>query len=447
MSDLGRSWPIKFGNGIGTLKLGTKIADFLNKTVDEGLPRAKVNIVSAAPEELFTVGTTIDLVDLGFLCHFHPKSEKLDLITCYDISKVSYDLKGLSFGRIQGQGAHASRTSIPTLEMVHKALGPSFPGKFIDNMVDSSTAPTHPYLLTLNGITFCFSTSQDKAASDGDISGFSCTLSRMYVYPEDLDRSEVTISPANLPVLSPGNIKNSVFINLMNSSRSSKTGGVASAASHLSFPAGGGNGNGNGSYQSITLGMSPQDVISILQSPDIVSNVEYPTSKSSSGPSGTSGCAHWRYHYLGLELFFSATHVLFRIICRNNLCPLADFCLFHRCPFFLKNGTCGGTLSLDKADVAPVETGVVPPVPPPSGKKKKGAAVAPPPADTAGNGEDCPTIVAFFDSWDVCLSRLQQWFNSQSAGEVVHSSSAVQSAPECSPYGPTRLYAYPEVSY
>lgn len=477
MSDL--VWPISFGSGVGIIKLGTNVADFINKTIAEGFPRSKVNIISAAPEELFTVGTSVDLVDLGILCHFHPKTEKLILIMCYDLTKVSYDLKGLAFGLHQGIARttsvlrnNSNSYLIPHLEMIHKALGPSFPGKFIDNLTDASikspnNSTTHPYLLTLNGISFLFSTFTQQLGGD------TCSLSKMFIYPVDMNieqagvsdyignigavdsKSNVIRSTKLSSALMPSQIKNNVLVNLVNSSVDSRN---EHPYSYLSFPSKG---------TVLQLGMSPQDVISILQSPDIVSTVEYPpsNSKTSSGGSGsgtgTSSCTHWRYHYLGLELFFSATHVLFRIVCRNNLCPHADFCLFHRCPFFLQLPSAGVVAAVENsADTAAASvsqyadteerggkedasTGVLSSSSSSNKKKKKEGTKLRSTAAVTDSHTDAD-MIAFFDSWEFCLSLLKKWFNSSE--EVVHESSAIRLAPDCSPYLPTKLFAYPEVS-
>ena len=150
------SWIIDFGHGVGPIRLGIKIADFVNKTIAEDFPRAKINITSAPAAELFTIGTTIDLLDFGILCHFHSKSEKLFMIICYDLTKLNFNLKGLLFGD------GVSKSAEPSLEMVHKALGPSFPGKFISNSTDPNLASTYPYLLSLNGVSLLFVTSKKK---------------------------------------------------------------------------------------------------------------------------------------------------------------------------------------------------------------------------------------------------------------------------------------------
>jgi hypothetical protein len=204
--------------------------------------------------------------------------------------------------------------------------------------------------------------------------------------------------------------------------------------SFLSFPAGSARGT-------LRLGMSPQDVISALQSPDVVSAVQYPAGRAGC----TSSCAQWRYHYLGLELFFSATHRLFRVICRNNLAPHADFCLFHRSAFLLRPAAAPGggasDASLSDADGAADGAKAMAPPAQTGSKKKKGAVTPPMPQTEASQAH---REAAFYDRWEVFLARLQQWFNA--GAEVVHASPAVQLAPECSPYLPTRLYAYPEVS-
>lgn len=456
-------WPILFGQGVGEVKLGVKLADFLNKVVPEEFPRLKVNVIAPSPMEMFSVGTSVDLIDFGILCTFHAKTEEMLLIKCYNFSKIGFNLKGLVFGaQIAPSGRHqgasvAATPVVPSLAMIQKALGPFFPGKFVGNSEVEGDSSGHPYLLTLNGISLLFSTSLSSPSSE-------CVLKEFFVYPAHLELEN------GLSLRNPPASVHHTFISLHRRDRNT----LDKARSFIVVP-----GN-NGDYHELRLGMSPQDIVSKIGSPDIASTVHAPADSpgpagATGGPSGIvypgAGCTCWKYHVLGVELFFSSTHTLFRAIVRTNLPVHADFCLFHRCPFIVLNGD---STSVDKVRTAlentsvseltvPSETKVTPPVPPTTGKKGK-VAVNPPSKpssacasmkNSSGSGKQqsvcggstgMPEALFYYDDWVNCLQRLKSWFNVDTGDGPIHDSAAVQLPPECSPFLPTKLFAYPELN-
>ena len=230
------AWPLHFAEGIGSIKLGVNVAEFINSSISENWPRIKVNVIAPAPQDMFHDGISVDLIDFGIMCYFHPKSQKTVLIDCYDLTKMRYNLKGYSFGKtiiddvsnemLNGNeqlpdqiGTERLPHRLPSLLTIQKALGPSFPGKHITTARGTNNlcvADSEFYLLPSNGIAFSFCLNQgnipkrdvgntadgahkvvNKVQGDAINGEMGCgsgereksvyTLARIYIHPLDLN--------------------------------------------------------------------------------------------------------------------------------------------------------------------------------------------------------------------------------------------------------------------
>ena len=166
---------IRFGVGLSDIPLGMQVSDFLSYLSKEW-PRLKVEIVAPVSSLLFEKDVIVDIKEIGIIFHFLPKSQRLYLIDIYDICKADFVLKGETFGKsFTSNGA-------TTFASLQKCLGPSFPGKFVDNT---------DYLLQLNGAALLFVIPDEfHHVIDGNSvlpeylpNSSSPALSRVYIFP------------------------------------------------------------------------------------------------------------------------------------------------------------------------------------------------------------------------------------------------------------------------
>ena len=80
-------WPIAFGSGIGIVQLGVSITKFMNVIVPEHFSRVKLNVITPPANEMFTIGTTIDLIDLV-------KEYNIDFVPILYVGKLCDFLNG-----------------------------------------------------------------------------------------------------------------------------------------------------------------------------------------------------------------------------------------------------------------------------------------------------------------------------------------------------------------
>lgn len=375
------SWLVAFGLGLGHIKLGISVNDFINELVSTNWPRTKMNIVTPEPSRLFEVGTSIDLIEFGIICHFQAKSDKLFLIDCYDLTKNIFLLKSFSFGE----------KSVPNLTAINKVLGPSFPvkkvnGGLVGNMKNSNSN-SDDYILSLSGVTFLFHDTKPNIAYTINSSETSrnsdLVLKNFYIHNIGLDIEECDTLDEYTMGTDVNSVHDSVLGIIKQTEKKKSNEGfrpidhltivhLRSISNSCTYPS-----NSNCSYISIHrrchpchsvvelddsftpmqekqlhLGTSPQDMMSSLGLPDDVIPIREAPNKFPGGdyvgisdigcdqrPTPiSSGCYCWKYYSLGLDLYFNdTTHKLFRISCFNNLSLHPDFCLHHRSYFYVVN--------------------------------------------------------------------------------------------------------------
>jgi hypothetical protein len=440
---------IVFGEGVGPFRLGMGISEAVS-VLSNDHHRLNFEINFPQPEKVLNEEIIISLLSWGIRLRFQPASQKLYLVDYYDISQRRFSIKGSVFGG----GGQAN--SPVTFEMLHKYLGPTLPGTIVEDEY---------FLCNFDGASFLFSIPSEhltemKSHPHLPVTfndGSSANLSRVFVYPIDLDIASLDAYPDVLAARVTVVLKNEL----------SPSGNVSV---FISAPPGG----GKGVCGMVELGMTLQDVISMLGDPAVA---------------GINAQTHsYRYEYpqLGLEFYFSeSTHILFQVVLRNNLAHSTDFGRFERCPFRIYYTHPG------EAIVNPVLLKLPVVVLAPSNKMLNNSAEAPPASadldpgsleinsltlktnhkknkkkkaaksdnnGDAGEGAGDPSSSSSFDviygpsnenafidpfTTDVKIRELMSgWFG---GSIVTREASAQLPSPKGSPFAETLLYAYPEV--
>lgn len=220
------------------------------------------------------------------------------MIDIYDITLRPFFINGSVLG--------GDKTSQITYESIHKILGPTFPGQFIEEELQ--------YLCNFDGASFLFQIPEsfvDTFRTPGTHlplifpDSRSPILERIFIYPFDLN----ILEPKSYPDFLEANIQ--VVLRHLDPSLNTAV-MIRLDSSDASY---------------ISLGMRPQDIISILGDPNVATVCPQTNS--------------YRYEYriFGIEFHISETsHQIFRIVLKNNLACSAEFGKYDRCPFriFLK---------------------------------------------------------------------------------------------------------------
>lgn len=425
-------FPLSFGNCLGPFKLGQGIRETLDILFLE--PFGPFETIYPDLDDALTGEIHIVLSEYGIRLRFQCISQTLCIIDV-NLTQTSIVINGTIFG---------SKTRIvSTLDSVHKTLGVSFPGIFVEEDI---------YLLRFDGVTFFFtvpeSLTRDKALED--IATFpslpsseKCYLMKVAVHPAILDMNCLSSFPDSMLVrayvhLCPTGLKGGTSVSIVDIK------------------------------ETLYLGMNSQDILSILDNPDVVAT--------------TSNCnCRYEYKSIGMELFFNMdTHSLTRIVLHTNMPGVSDFARFSRCAFLVTYSSSDNTkasesekllwpdritkvgevleaVALPTAPVAVVE----PPSPLPNmqlaqpGRTKKNRSsdqlrslhslppiesrpLPPPPTLKTPVGSAYITTTT---PWTAAKETVGSWLvGSESV------TAAIRAQPPGSPFQPTHYYGYPEVN-
>ncbi len=127
------------GRSLGAFQLGDTIGSVLSQLVSTQSLKYETNFLfdDKAPYDFDMV---LDLKDVGMQLRFDPLSQRLWTIDVYDIGKVNLAYAGETFS--------GPKLPTPTLRVLYRLFGPTFPGKF-DTDLDS-------YILSYRGLSFAF---------------------------------------------------------------------------------------------------------------------------------------------------------------------------------------------------------------------------------------------------------------------------------------------------
>lgn len=281
---------VHFGASVGRFKLGAHINDILEVFSNE-YPRMQLEVSFSDDDMSAPPGGPRDIQlnvpQWGLRLHFQPLSQRLYLIGIYNFNvAIAFNINGYL---IRGQ-EHAT-----TFSHLQKALGPTFPGKFVDE--------EGSYLLNFSGVGLLFRVPPrfQSLYADGTMvlpiilpDKSSAVLQRVYVYGKDFDMEQPELFPDVL----------AVSVQILLQQQHSQADASAAAASPLTSsgthfrllrpsPSSPRSGDGGGardrgagvgvgvgaeekeeegdSCTCLALGMSPQDVVSSLGVPDFAS--------------------------------------------------------------------------------------------------------------------------------------------------------------------------------
>lgn len=281
---------IILGISVDKFKLGMGVSETI-ALISRDYPRLNFEVSFPRAEKVLSQEVIISLLDWGIRLRFLPVSQKLYMIDIYDLGLRAVAIRGTTFG--------GDKHGVITYDSLHKVLGPAFPGHLIENEL---------YLCSFDGSSFLFQIPKQhlglvKTQPHLPVifpDGTSAVLLRIYIYPPLLDIAAPKTYPdylcADVQVVlrhTDTRLNHSVTIRLS-----------ATESANIS------------------LGMHPQDIISILGDPNII--VSSPQTMS------------YRYEYrtYGMEFHMLETsHEVCRIVLKNNLACSSDFGKCERCPF------------------------------------------------------------------------------------------------------------------
>jgi hypothetical protein len=385
-------YDIIFGKRIGHFSLGLNINDSLH-LFRERYPRIRLDIIQPHITDCLVEEITINVKDWGLRLRYQPLSQQLYIIEIYDFTKVEFTLHGnVNVGTLE----HSS-----TLKSLQKILGPSFPGKFINNDGD--------YVIQFDGVAFMFAVPKEYVNSykDGTVlpldlpNNTSALLKKVFVYPIDLDVFSIDTYDDKIEYNIHINVVNTISMPPPQSTESMAKTPITSTFIHYTS-------TDQQINSIIKLGSTPQDIITMLGSPTYTAL--YHTSTS-------SVCHRYEYSHLGLELFFSPQkYLLYRIICHSNLPLHQDFCRYYRCKYNIQQY---------KSNIHNEST--------------EGRQSFPiPPSETT---------IFMETTWSEAQDILQSWCSDSANQECNIRTPAIKPVPSGCPYSPTKLYGYPQVVY
>lgn len=430
---------VNFGAAVGRFKLGLHVNDLLDIFSNE-YPRLNLEVSFSEQEDVSAEDIRVNVPQWGIRFRFQSISQQLYFIDIHSFDvNISFNVNGYV---IRGQ------EYTTTFNHLQKALGPSFPGKFIDN---------GQYLLSFDGVGFLFHIPDHYQSlyEDGKTLPIvlpdksSPVLERIYVFARDFDLERPEAYP-DLPVKTAR-----IILRGQDSPALGTHLHLLSPSTHPPSPTRGHTKDDKETY--LALGMTPQDVVSNLGTPDF----------ASLSPQHAETFIHkYEYKRLGLELYFSRnTHLVYRIIAHTNLVQHQDFGRFQRCGFIMSHSTgigatsscrtCRGqTLSSDDEE----ETGNDTERGPEAGKKKTQKKRGDDQTASASNGKsdenwsvtDGPCISAT-TPWAEARALLNQWF--PSSGEATshdkdtgQQHAAIKPVPAGCPFPASQLFAYPSLN-
>ena len=282
---------VNFGASVGRFKLGTHVNDILEMFSNE-YPRMQLEVsfsddddANGSPSERGAASRDIrvNVPQWGLRLRFQRLSQRLFLIDIHNFNvMITFNINGCL---IRGQ------EQATTFSHLQKALGPTFPGKFVDD--------EGHYLLTFAGVGLLFRvpTRFQSLYADGTMmlpiilpDKSSAVLERVYVYGKDFDMEHPELFPDVLDVSvrillqhqqqqhASSSPLSGTHLRLLHSSAPSPAsvsdeGGTGTGTGTGRETSRGGGGGRDGCVEEgcLVLGMSPQDVVSSLGSPDFAS--------------------------------------------------------------------------------------------------------------------------------------------------------------------------------
>ena len=436
-------YQIIFGVGVGWLRLGSHINDIL-ETFSREYPRLEFEIMFPGDAGAVETGddVLVNVPQWGIRLRFQPLSQTLYFIDVHSFKvNITFSINGIL---VRGQ------EQVTTFSQLQKALGPTFPGKFIDE---------GKYLISFEGVGLLFNVPlefQDIYA-DGKMLPIilpdktSAVLQRVYIHGKDFDVEhpesypDMLSSTVRIVLKSKSSTSRSgTYLHLLNSH--SKTGMDTKGASCRESDENGKNneggditppsGNSDMEISSIELGMTPQDVVSILGAPDFASltpqHADLFTHKYEYKTLGKIYNTLKKYLYCnltfltscavlitGMELYFAKnSHALYRIVAHTNLVQHQDFGRFYRCGF----------------SMAPAQSREC--------SVKRNAK-----CEEEGEAD----VICAVTPWNKAQALLEDWFPKTGGGsDDTHGSqlqqnlnAAIKPVPAGCPFPATQLHAYP----
>ena len=181
---------VNFGASVGRFKLGTHVNDILEVFSSE-YPRLQLEVSFSDQENVSACDIRVNVPQWGIRLRFQPLSQRLYLIDIHDFNvAIAFNINGYV---IRGQ------EQVTTFSQLQKALGPTFPGKFIDD---------GQYLLSFDGVSFLFRVPAEFQGlyAEGKMLPIvlpdktSAELQRVYVYARDFDMEHPELYPDVLEV-------------------------------------------------------------------------------------------------------------------------------------------------------------------------------------------------------------------------------------------------------
>lgn len=412
---------VVFSMSVGMFRLGATVNDTLDMLSDK-YPRLQLDLHFSDQEHVCESDVQVNIVEWGIRLRFQPLSQKLYMIDVHNLDTfVSYIINGFLIRN------HDHPT---TLNLLRKALGPLYPGKFVSD---------GNYLLSLKGAGLLFGIPEEFQTNyiDGDTLPYilpnksSPVLRRIYIVPRNFDFDHPEEYPDNLSCTA------NIVLVKKNSFISSHF-HIRTTASDTDQVDNREAIEGSRKELSLTLGMTPQDVVSHLGNPDFASltSVE------------ADPFVHkYEYRSIGIEVYFAKyTHYVYRIVAHTNLAQNQAFGRFCRCGF---------SISPACSNCSPCETvGCHSNV---FSQCRSDSRVCVP----ENNDSDQHDVIDSLMPWAKAQLLLSKWYPrvDQSAGLVrddtdqnssrlaseddLDIAAAIKSVPAGCPFPPSRLYAYP----
>jgi hypothetical protein len=154
-------------------------------------PRLQLEVFFSDQDNISASDIQVNVPQWGIRLRFQPLSQRLYLIDIHNFNvAISFNINGYII---------RDKAQATTFSQLQKALGPTFPGRFIDD---------GQYLLTFDGVGFLFRVPREFQThySDGKMLPIilpdktSAELERVYVHGREFDMQHPELCPDVLPV-------------------------------------------------------------------------------------------------------------------------------------------------------------------------------------------------------------------------------------------------------
>jgi hypothetical protein len=315
------------GRSVGPFSLGSTIGSILTQVVSGQRLKYDTDFLfdDKAP---YSFDIVLDLKSIGVQLRFDPITQRLWTIDVYDIGKIN-----LAYG---GEIFAGTSQATPTLRVLYRLFGPTFPGKF-DTDLDC-------YILSYRGLSFAFQVPH-QAVKPQEIpmslpDGTEPLATRLLIHsgpdlrvinlPRELCRSDSYVFIS----LYVSNIKNI---------------GCTSFTVHM-FPS-------NAFFQ---YNDTVQHVLSELGTPSSTYDKTEDKMKIHRGQNNTKQNSHnktettsdYFYNYFGLGidiLFDGETHTVKKIVAHTNIPGQSSFNQYSRCHYQLRHVQSGHTSFVNRS--------------------------------------------------------------------------------------------------